>query len=392
MNAFDSTTRRRILGSLGMASAVAPLLHSQQDPFRDHSRMPGIDELVTVLDFEPVFQAKQTREVYDYTSYGSESEFTLRRNREAFGWVELVSRGVVDVSSIKTDTEVLGTKMAFPIMLSPTSGHGSLHPDGELATHQGATAASNTPYVVSNNSSFAFDKIAAAAAGPVWFQLYAQEDFDASRNVVEKAQAAGCKAVAMTVDQQASYYERPLHDRHLTAAGGRGRGGAGRVRTGNPYGVSEGRLWYSWDFIDQIRPFIKVPFLAKGILTPEDARLCVEHGLDGVYVSNHGGRSLDYAPSTLEVLPEIVDAVQGRVPVLIDSGVRSGSDILKALALGAKAVCVGRVARWGLGSYGPAGVRRVLEILQGELVMAMAQTGRPTLESIDRTLVRTHFR
>ncbi len=151
-------------------------------------------------------------------------------------------------------------------------------------------------------------------------------------------------------------------------------------------------MWYSWEFIDQIRPLIKVPFLAKGILTPEDARLCIEHGLDGVYVSNHGGRSLDYDPSTLEVLPEIVDAVQGRVPVLVDSGFRSGSDVLKAIALGAKAVCVGRAARWGLGAFGAAGVQRVLEILQGELIIAMARTGRPALESIDRTLVRTHFR
>ena len=137
--------------------------------------------------------------------------------------------------------------------------------------------------------------------------------------------------------------------------------------------------------------FVKVPLLAKGIVTAEDARLCVEHGLDGVYVSNHGGRSLDYGPSTLEVLPEIVDAVGGRVPVLFDSGIRRGSDILKALALGAKAVCVGRAPRWGLGAYGPEGVQRVLEILQAELVQAMAYTGRPTLASIDRTLVRTDF-
>ena len=137
---------------------------------------------------------------------------------------------------------------------------------------------------------------------------------------------------------------------------------------------------------------LKIPLFAKGILTAEDAKLCVEHGFDGVYVSNHGGRSCDYVPSTLEVLPEIVDAVQGRVPVLFDSGIRSGSDILKALALGAKAVCIGRGARWGLAAYGAAGVTRIHEILQGELVMAMAQTGRPTLASIDRTLVKTKFR
>jgi isopentenyl diphosphate isomerase/L-lactate dehydrogenase-like FMN-dependent dehydrogenase len=136
---------------------------------------------------------------------------------------------------------------------------------------------------------------------------------------------------------------------------------------------------------------VKVPLLIKGILTAEDARLSIEHGLDGVYVSNHGGRSLDYGPSTLEVLPEIVEAVQGRVPVLFDSGIRRGADILKALALGASAVCLGRVPRWGLASYGAAGVQRILEVVQSEFVRAMAYTGRPTLASIDQTLVRTEF-
>ena len=388
MKPFEPSTRRRVLAGFGIAAA-SPLL-AQQDPFRDHSRVPGIDELTTTLDFEAVFHAKAGREVYDYTSYGAESEFTLRRNREAFSWVELVPTGVADVSSIKTATEVLGTKMAFPIMLSPTSGHLSLHPDGEIATHQGATAATNTPYIVSGGSSLPFEKVAAAAAGPVWYQLYPVENIDDSRNLVEKAQAAGCKAIAITMDQQAAYYERPLHDVHLTPAPARARVVA-RDRSTNPYRVPDRRLWYSWKFVDQIRPFVKVPLLGKGILTPEDAKLAIEHGLDGVYVSNHGGRSLDYAPSTLEVLPEIVDAVAGRVPVIVDSGVRCGSDILKALALGAKAVCVGRVARWGLGSFGPPGVQRVLEILQSELLIAMAQTGRPTLESIDRSLVKTHF-
>jgi isopentenyl diphosphate isomerase/L-lactate dehydrogenase-like FMN-dependent dehydrogenase len=150
-------------------------------------------------------------------------------------------------------------------------------------------------------------------------------------------------------------------------------------------------LWYEWKFFDEIRPHVKVPLLAKGILTAEDARLCLEHGLDGIYVSNHGGRSLDCAPSTLEVLAEIVEAAQGRVPVLLDSGIRRGSDILKALALGASAVCLGRVPLWGLGSYGPAGVQRVLEILQAELVEMMRYTGRPSLASIDKSLVLTNF-
>jgi len=389
MKGADLTTRRRLLGGLAMA-AGAPLVPAQEDPFRDHSRVPGMDELVTTLDFEGAFHAKVPREVYDYTMYGEGSEFTLRRNRDAFSWVDLVPNGLVDVSAVKTETEVAGTRMAFPIMLSPTSGHGSLYKEGEIGTHQGANGASATPYIVSNGSSFPFDKVAAAAPSPVWFQLYPQQSVDDSRDTLERVQAAGAKAVAVTLDQQASYYERPQHDLHLGAPA-RARALAARNRSTNPYRVPDRRIWYSWKYIDDIRPFIKVPMFAKGILTAEDARLCIEHGFDGVYVSNHGGRSLDYDPSTLEVLAEIVDAVGGKIPVIFDSGVRYGADVLKALALGAKAVCVGRVARWGLGAFGPEGVTRVIEILQGELVMAMAQTGRPTLASIDRSLVRTRF-
>jgi isopentenyl diphosphate isomerase/L-lactate dehydrogenase-like FMN-dependent dehydrogenase len=354
---------------------------------------------LTVFDFEAVFHAKLPRETYDYTSYGADSEFNLRRNRQAFDWVQIVPRTMADASTVKTATEVLGTKMAYPIMAAPSSGHGALHPLGETATHQGTTGASNTPMIVSNGPSFPLEKVAAAATGPLWYQLYPQAEIEANQEPLERAQAAGCRGIVVTVDQQASVFERPPHYRHLsdgTAGTGRGggRGGAAAARrtaSSNPYRVPDRRLWYEWKLFDGLRPFVKVPLLAKGIVTAEDARLCVEHGLDGVYVSNHGGRSMDYGPSTLEVLPEIVDAVQGRIPVLIDSGFRRGTDIYKALALGAKAVCLGRAVRWGLGAFGAAGVQRVLEILQAELVLAMANTGRPSLAALDRTAVRTDF-
>ncbi len=388
-----STTRRNALRGLAAFLAGSPLLRSQQDPFRDHSRVPAINELITALDFEPVAYAKIPRDAYDYTAYGADSEFTLRRNRQAFDWVELVPKAVENVSSIQTATEVLGTKMNFPIMISPSATHQQLHPQGELATHQGAQAASNTPMIVSNVSSYPIDKIAAAASSPLWFQLYPREEFDENLPVIEAAQAAGCQAIVMTVDQTASYYERAMHDRHLESTRRRGQRAPARRRSapGNPYRVSQGRLWYNWQFVDKLRPLVKLPLLAKGILTAEDARLCIEHGLNGVYISNHGGRSMDYDPSTLEVLPEIVDAVRGRVPVLIDGGFRRGSDVLKALALGANAVCLGRVPRWGLAAYGAPGVQRVLEIIQAELTLAMAYTGRPSLRAIDRTLVKTDF-
>ena len=392
-----SATRRRLLAGMGAGLAGTALLKPQQDPLHDHSRIPAMEELKTAQEFEPVAFAKLPRAAWTYTAYGSEGEFTLRRNREAFDWVELVPRGVVDVSSVKTATQILGTPMSFPILVSPSAAHSALYRDGELGTHQGADAASATPMIISANASFPVDKIASAAASPVWWQLYPQEDMDRTKDLLDRALAAGAKAIVMTVDQQASYYEHSLHDRHLNAGplGGGGRGG-GRgpapQPAGNPYRVPQGRLWYTWQYADQVRKMLNVPLVVKGVLTAEDAKEFVNHGFDGIYVSNHGGRSLDYDPSTLEVLSEIVDAVPSRVPVLFDSGIRNGSDILKALALGAKAVCIGRVIRWGLAAYGPPGVQRILEILQGELVMAMAQTGRPSLESIDRSLIRTHFR
>jgi isopentenyl diphosphate isomerase/L-lactate dehydrogenase-like FMN-dependent dehydrogenase len=393
----DGISRRKALQGLAGFLAASPLL-GQQDPFRDHSRVPGLDELLTTFDFEAVAFAKLPGQTYQFTAHGTESEYTLRRNREAFDWVKLVPRAVVDVSSIDASTEVLGTRMKFPLMLAPSSGHGALHPEGEVATHRGASAASDTPMILSSGASTRADDVSKAGSGPMWSQIYGREKIEDNLPLIEGVQEAGFKAIVLTVDQTAAYYERVQHLQHLSGRGNRGgRPARGRSaaaegdEASNPYHIRFDRLWYNWPFIEKIRPYIKVPFLAKGILTAEDARLCVEQGLDGIIVSNHGGRSMDYGTSTLEVLPEIVDAVGGRIPVLIDSGFRRGADILKALALGAKAVCVGRVPRWGLASFGDAGVRRVLEIMQGELTLAMAHTGRPNLASIDRTLVRTHF-
>lgn len=389
-----SLTRRAALAGISSFLAGSPKLAAQHDTFRDHSRVPGIDELITALDFEPVAYAKLPREVFDYTAQGVDGEWTLRRNREAFDWVRIVPERLVDTSTIETATEILGTKLAFPLMVAPTAAHAQLHPQGELATHAGCTEAAGTPMIVSNNASFPMGQIAESAKGPLWFQLYPRQQVEASRQLIEEAQTAGARAIVVTVDQQSSYYERQLHDRHLGGSRnqpGRRISSRGPAPPPNPYRIADGRLWYDWTFVEQIRPFVKVPILIKGIATGEDAKLCVEHGLNGIIVSNHGGRSLDYGPSTLEVLPEIVQAVEGRIPVLIDSGFRRGVDVFKALALGAKAVCVGRVSRWGLGAYGAPGVQRVLEILQRELVAAMTQAGRPTLASIDSTAVKTDF-
>lgn len=382
--------RRQAVQALAGFLAGSPLLRSQQDPFRDHSRVPSIKEMLTAFDFEPVAFAKLPRSVYDYRAYGADSEFTLRRNREAFEWVDLLPKRIGSFTKPSTEIELFGSKMAFPIMVSPTAGHGELHPDGEVATHNGAAAA-HTTMLVSNNSSFPFEKVASANPSPLWAQLYPKQGLEANRAYLDNVQAAGAKAIVVTIDQQASVYERALHDRNLGSVNPLRRSTPRPVSSENPYRVTAFRLWYEWKFFDQIRPLVKVPILAKGIVSGEDAKLCADHGIDGVYVSNHGGRSLDYGPSTLEVLPEIVAAVNGKMPIVFDSGIRRGTDIVKALALGANAICLGRVPLWGLGAFGPAGVQRILEILQAELVQAMQFVGAPDLKSLNKNLVLTNF-
>lgn len=383
-------SRREALCGLASFLAASPLLHAQRDPhpLDLHRRVLGFDEMRTAFDFEPVFRGNVPLSVYDYTAHGTDSEFTLRRNRDVFDWVELVGGGGVDPADVDTSTELFGLRMNSPVMIAPTARQQGLHPDGELGMHRAATT-TNTTMIVSNASSFPFPRVAEAAAGPLWFQFYPRRDLDLSREALDEAQTAACQTVVVTIDQQASYYERDLHDRHL---GGAPRGPSPSRRSeSNPYGVGQNRLWYEWQYFDDIRPMIEVPMLAKGILTGADAKLCIEHGVEGIVVSNHGGRALDYGPSTLEVLEEVVDAVAGRVPVLIDSGFRRGADVLKALALGADAVCLGRAARWGLGAFGEPGAQKVIEIINAELHEAMAAAGRSSIAAIDRSVVKTRF-
>ena len=345
--------------------------------------------MISPWDFEGVFRSNVPLAVYDYTARGTDSEFTMRRNRESFEWVKLTGEHPVDHASVDTSIEIFNSKLTAPIMLAPTARQRPLHPDGEIGMYEAATAAKAT-MIVSPASSFPFEQIARAATGPLWFQFYPRPDLALSQEILHDAQEAGCEAVVVTIDQQASAYERALHNRHL--------GGTPRTierakndEQSNPYGVSSGRLWYEWQYLSDIRPMISVPMLAKGILTGEGALRCIELGCDGIVVSNHGGRALDYGPSTLEVLVEVVDAVQGRVPVLIDSGFRRGVDVLKALALGANAVCLGRVPRWGLGAFGTPGAQKVLEIIQAELVQTMARVGVTSLAGISRSIVKTEF-
>lgn len=379
--------------------AGSPLLRAQPDPrpLAGHTRAPGVDEMMDAFDFEPVCFANLPRASSDYMARGSESEFTLRRNREAFDWVDLVERPGASPAALNTSTELLGIKMDFPILIAPSARQRDLHPDGDAAMYQGATAA-KTPMIVIGHSTIPIEKIAAAATGPRWSQFYPMQDLAISRERIETSQAHGARAIVVTVDQQTdSAYERDLHNRNLGGvprrAGGTGNVAAPPKPTKGAalYRVPPNRLWYDWKYLDDIRPFIKGPMLIKGIMTAEDARICLERGYDGIIVSNHGGRSMDYVPATLEVLPEIVDAVGGKIPVLVDGGFRRGSDIVKAIAIGASAVCLGRAPRWSLGAFGPQGVQRLLDIIQSEFREAMARTGRPTLRALDRTALKIRF-
>ena len=436
----QSVSRRKALAGLAGLIAGSPLLHAQLDPrpFTTHRRTPGLSEMLSAFDFEPVMYANVPQSVYDYTAHGDGGEWNLRRNRQAFDWVDLIPGKAVDPSTVDLSSQLLDLKLKYPIVIAPTATQVALHPDGEAGMYRAATQSSNTPMCLSNNSSMSIEQVAKGAQGQLWWQFYPRQDLGASQELLERAQGAGYTVMVITVDQQASYYERSQHDRNLGGrAGGAGRGaaaargagagrqgGAGRANdpealgtatigrgaavpgsagaAGAPppatrrgaaaYRVGAGRLWYSWEYLDQVRKFIKVPIVLKGIVTAEDARLCVERGFNGIVVSNHGGRSMDYGPSTLEALPEIVAAVNGKIPVMVDSGFRRGSDVLKALALGADAVWLGRAARWALGAFGPAGVERLLtDIIFKELVDSVAATGKSTLASIDSSIIKQNW-
>ena len=385
-------TRRNAARKLSLFLAGSPLLRGQEAPWIA-ARMPSIDQLNNVMEFEPIARTRMVKAAYEYVAGGADDEWTMRRNRQGFERLTLRPRMLVEVDKLDLSLDLFGSRIAMPILVAPTGGHQQAHPDGELATMRGACAV-KTIMAVSTASSYPIDKIGAAATGPFWFQLYAGPDVDATRERVERAVAAGAKAICLTVDgKYVSHRERMLRLQQ-SSLGAPGQT-VPMARRRNPQEApSPYRLerqyaaGLTWAFFDELRGYAKVPVLIKGILTAEDAALAVEHGAAGIVVSNHGGRYLEGAPSTIEVLPEIIDAVRGRIPVLMDGGVRRGTDALKALALGAKAVMIGRPPLWGLGAFGQAGVTRVLELLQTELAVAMGLAGRPNLASIDRSLVR----
>jgi 4-hydroxymandelate oxidase len=338
---------------------------------------------VNVFEFEPLARQRLSRTAYEYLSQGAADEITLRRNREAFDALRLRPRVLVDVSAVDTRLELLGQRLDFPILLAPAAGQRLFHAGAEPEAARGAHAAGAT-LVVSTDASARIEEIAKAGPGRLWYQLYVQRDRGRTRDLVQRAETAGCSVLCITVDSPVI----PMRDREKRWSGLPPYTNPSAVG-GRPSPIYSGPQdsTVTWETVAWIRSFARTPVLLKGILAPEDARRAADEGLAGVIVSNHGGRNLDTTPATIEALPAVAAAVDGRIPILLDSGVRRGTDVVKALALGARAVLIGRPYLWGLAAEGAAGVQRVIEILKGELETAMALCGAPTLDRIKRQLV-----
>lgn len=384
----------RALVALLFGVAAAPRwMHASSLP--QHKAPPAALEPVNLYEFEPLAKKRLSRMVYDYIAGGAGDEHTLRRNRESFDRILLKPRALVDVSRIDTSLELLGQRLDFPILLAPTAYHKLVHTEGELATARGATAA-RALMVVSSFATTAIEDVARAAATPLWFQLYVQPDRAFTRDLVERVEAAGCRALCVTVDtpvlgtrdyEKRSRFNLPpgVQRENLKGLGKTAQRGAHLTESAIYSEILDASL--TWDTIAWLRSFAKVPVVLKGILAPEDARLAAGSGAAAIIVSNHGARNLDTTPATIEALPRVMEAVEGRLPVLMDGGVRRGTDVVKALALGAKAVLIGRPYLWGLAVGGAGGVKSVVDILRTEFTAAMALCGAKRLDEIHRNVL-----
>jgi 4-hydroxymandelate oxidase len=332
-----------------------------------------MNSLVTLDDYERAAKACIPAPAWEYIHSGAADEHTLRWNSEAYARIRLNPRVLVNVSRIDTSVTLLDCELAHPILLAPVAAQNIAHPEGEVAVAKGARDA-RAGMILSSYTSRTVEDVAAVAPKPFWFQLYMQERAP-TRELISRVAAAGCTAICMTVD--------------TPTLGARDR----MTRSGFAYPdlpyrhTQPGDNGCTWDDVAWTREAVDVPVLLKGILHPDDAELAIQAGAAGIVVSNHGARNLDTVPPTIEVLPRIVDRVAGRIPVLVDGGIRRGTDVLKALALGATAVLIGRPYIYGLAVAGAAGVTAVVEILRRELEQAMALTGRSSIAALDRSAI-----
>ncbi len=372
-----------MVGAGGLARVIQfPLVSTAIAAARLHAQSPAasgseLERLLSLFDFENEAHTRIPHGAWERISGGSADEITLRWNREAYDHIRLKPRILVDVSKLDTRVTLFGQELPFPILLAPTGGQRFIHPEGEVAAARGAAAA-NSIYVISSSASMKVEDIAKSAKGPVWFQLYVQKDRAFTRDLVQRAEDAGCRALCVTVDSP-TFGARNREDRAKKELPER--------ELPNLKGKDYLDPSLTWKDIDWLRSFARRPVLLKGVLNPDDAATAVKAGASGIIVSNHGARNLDTVPATIDALPLVVEKVAGRVPVLVDGGIRRGTDIIKAFALGASAVQIGRPYLWGLGISGAEGVTRVVEILRKEFEIAMALTGRPSIASIDRSVL-----
>lgn len=390
------TTRREAFGTM-LGLAVGSRALATGAPGQEVAPRPPAPAIgpITVADFEPVAKQRMTHMAYEYVAGGAGDEITLRENQVAFDRLRLHPRVLVDVSALDTRVTLFDQTLAFPILLAPTAYHRLVHPEGEIATVRGAAAAGAT-LVASSFATTTIEDMAKAARSPLWFQLYVNKDRGFTRDLVQRAESAGCRALCVTVDSPATglrlretrsgFALPPGVERANLAALGTGvAGGAHRSPEGTIYSaVLDPTL--TWKEIEWLRGITRLRVLLKGVLSPEDASKGADNA-DGIIVSNHGARNLDTVPATIDALPRVADAVGGRVPILMDGGVRRGTDVLKALASGASAVLIGRPYLFGLAAQGADGVTKVVQILRRELEVSMALAGRRSIKEIDRSVL-----
>lgn len=368
------------------------------------------DQALEVMDFEPVARKLVPPAHFGYLATGVDDDATVRANREGYSRIQIRPRRLVDVEKIDMSVRLLGTSWSSPLVICPVGSQKAFHPEGEVAVARAARAKDHLQ-ILSTVTTSSVEDVIAARGMPVWQQLYPTNVWEVSRAIVKRAEAAGCPAIALTVDlQEGSNREtlfraqrvdkRECSACHPSAYSGFARGKPGTGSGGfAPFAARKPMfdgldvskvtaihpLNMNWDFVKRLRDTVKVKLVLKGIVTREDAQLAVEHGVDGLIVSNHGGRAEETLRPTIESLPEVIEGAAGKIPVVVDGGIRRGTDIFKALALGATAVGIGRPAMWGLAAFGQPGVEAVLEILRRELRTIMRQAGTISVEKITRS-------
>jgi 4-hydroxymandelate oxidase len=354
-----------------------------------------MSEPLDLYDYERLAPGRMSEMAWEFISSGAADELTCRWNREAYQRIRLLPRHLVDVSSLDTRVRLFGAEMPHPVLLAPVAYQKLMHADGEIGTVRGAGAEGAT-MVLSSFSTVSLEEVAASATSPLWFQLYIQPDRGFTLELVRRAEAAGFKALVVTVDTPvlgARYREHRVN--FMLPAGLVQANLAGLDSATGRHHMPTGQGIYSpvldpkltWRDIDWLRAHARLPIILKGIMNPGDAAKAAESGVSGLIVSNHGGRNLDTAPATIDALPAVVASVGGRMPVLVDGGIRRGTDVLKALAFGASAVLIGRPYTYGLSVGGADGVAHVIQILRRELERAMALSGLPTISSINASAI-----